>query len=383
MERYELTVFFSCSSEKSDRKVVDYFRAICEGLRMKCTNVHRAASRPPSGEAEKIMADCDVLIAIATKKVKRHDGKYDMPPSVQVEMGIGRGLSKSMLLFVEKDVVVEGLAKSMVTYAYFERDKLFDVEFMKDVIHTISEFREEVLCGGQNLGVYAAAEYYSDLSDVLIELKKQEGGYTWTYSGTRRLVFIQAPKHPIPLCAWAGVPTKNVDEHRRLKWKYHINDASRKFRLKTRTEMESAMAVRVLLDIAPTPKPGDYIVLAQHHESPYLNPIYREDIATNIPYLTLGSRKYLVGDGVLLTINTKKVKLMYRFPVEYGLEEDSFVPCVGTMVGSSILHVIRAEIERMKYDITSFGGEIVAALEIDNPMLLLEYGLAWNPPKRK
>lgn len=124
-------------------------------------------------------------------------------------------------------------------------------------------------------------------------------------------------------------------------------------------------------------------MLSQFHESPFLNPIYMKDLATKTPFVVLDSGEYLVGDGVLVAINTKKLKIIFCFPTEYGLGEAAFAPFVGTVVGSSVLHVIKTEIERMKYDITTYGQSIIAHLEIENPMVLLQYGLAWNPPRRK
>jgi len=383
MTEVGFNLFFSCSFDDKDKQLVEYFRAVCEGCNMTCVNVDRASLRSPTREAKKLIQESDALIAIATKRQRRTNGKYDMPPSVHLEIGMACGLEKPVLLFVEDGVSVEGLTDKVSTYAIFEREKLWDASFLKKAIRSLHDLRDEVLFRDRKMAAFAASEYYSDLSDVFVTLKKEAGHYIWNYNGTRRLVFTQEPKYPIKLSAWASVPTKEMSLNEHIKWGYTIDEASRKFKLVKEKERESADAVRVSLKISPTPKPGDYIVLSQFHESPFLNPIYMKDVAKKTPFVVLDSGNYLVGDGVLLCINTTKLKIMFCFPTEYGLGEDSFAPYVGTVVGNSILHVVKAEIERMQYDITTYGQSILARLEIDNPMILLQYGLAWNPPRQK
>lgn len=377
-----LKVFFSCSFKSEDEQIVDYFRALCEGLNMTCTNINRAAPRTPGKEAKEMIMTSDALIAIATRRKKTSNGMYDMPSSVQVEIGMACGLGKPALLFVENGVTVEGLADKIVVYDKFNRDELWNAAYLKKAVRSLYELREEAIFREQKATAYAASEYYSDLSDVLVTLKKSQGHYIWSYSGTRRLVFTQTPKYPIKLSAWASVPTKKTNEKESLKYRYRIDDSSKKFRLKTTSERQSPDAVRVSLEIKPNPKPDDYIVLSQYIESRYLNPVYMEDLAVKTPFVTLNSNRYFCGDGVLVTINTKVLKIMFNFPAEYGLSERSFEPFVGTVVGSNVLHVIKTEVERIKYDFTAYGDIVVPTLEVRNPMLLLMYGLAWNPPHR-
>lgn len=234
-------LFFSCSINKRDKQVVEYFRAVCEGCHMTCANVDRASPRSPAREAKKMIQESDALIAIATKRQRRTDGKYDMPPAVHLEIGMACGLGKPVLLFVEDGVSVEGLTDKVSTYASFEREKLWDARFLKDVIRSLYDLREEVLFRDRKVAAFAAAEYYSELSDVFVTLKKEAGHYVWNYNGTRRLVFTQKPKHPIKLSAWASVPTKHVDQKEHLKWGYTIDDASRKFKLVTERERERVL----------------------------------------------------------------------------------------------------------------------------------------------
>jgi len=383
MPDYGINVFFSCSFDKSDKEVVEYFRSMCEGFHMSCTNVDKATHHSPVREAEKMIQRSNALIVIATRRQERKNGKYIMPPSCQVEVGMALGLAKPVLLFAENGVSIEGFTEKIGAYARFNRGKLWDTKFLKNTIRSLHELREEVVFRERRMPPLAAVEYYSDLSDVFVTLKKKAGHYLWSYNGTRRLVFTQLPKHPIKLSAWASVPTKNVNQNKTMKWGYSIDDSSRKFKLKTQSERQSADSVHVSLKISPSPKSGDYIVLSQYHESPFLNPIYMEDLSVKTPFVVLNSHRYYVGDGVLMTINTKKLKILFSFPTKYGLGKNSFAPYVGTVVGNSILHVVKTEIDRMKCEINTFGQNIIASLEIDNPMLLLQYGLAWNPPRRK
>lgn len=383
MAELGITVFFSCSFDGIDKDIVHYFRSICEGMGIICKNVSKTSSRAPADEAKKLIRESDALIAIATRRLKRTNGKYNMPDSVQFEIGIASGLGKPTLLFVENGVSIEGLAENIGVYSRFDRNKLVSKDVLKKNIASICEWKEDIAFQSLKAGMLSTNEYYSDLTDFLITLKKENDKFTWHYSGTRRLVFAQPLIKPIRLAAWAPVPTKDVDEDVVLQYGYDIRDGSRKFQLMVKEEKRTANSVHVSLNIKPTPKPGEYLILSHYHASPYLNPLYLEDVDAKTPFVVLNSHKYLAGDGVLVIINTKKLRLMFNFPAEYGLSEDSFAPFVGTVLGENVLHVVKSEIERAEYDISFYGDTLIGRLEIPNPMLMLQYGVAWNPPKRK
>ena len=117
MPDYGINVFFSCSFDKSDKEVVEYFRSMCEGFHMSCTNVDKATHHSPVREAEKMIQRSNALIVIATRRQERKNGKYIMPPSCQVEVGMALGLAKPVLLFAENGVSIEGFTEKIGAYA--------------------------------------------------------------------------------------------------------------------------------------------------------------------------------------------------------------------------------------------------------------------------
>lgn len=145
MQSTNIDVFFSCSFREEDRKVNDFFIAICTALDIKCANVEAAYSSVPPNVARKIIDDSQALIAIATRCNKLENCDYAMPSAVQEEISMAYGKEVPILLFVEDGVVVDGMKGNFCTYTQFNRNNLCNNEQLEKIIKSVHGIKLEVL----------------------------------------------------------------------------------------------------------------------------------------------------------------------------------------------------------------------------------------------
>lgn len=322
------------------------------------------------------------MIAVATKRVERKNGKFNMPSSVDEEMSMAFGVGKPILAFVEEGVDTDqGFIKNYGAYKRFTRDKLTQVSVLEEIISAIEELKTKILLSREpRLELLGMGEYYSELSRMLISLEKENDQFIWDYSISRKIVFTACLQRPFRAGVWPGVPTKNVPETPHLKWDCKVVSGSQTFELVPTIDKLTADSIELRLDVKPTPEAGDYMSYNLHYRSKYLNPICADDINLKSPFVILNSSEYLCGDGVVPIKSTRMLKVQFRFPKEYGLVSSNFAPFVGS-VTTRVDSIVASEIERMKFEKDDFGGNIVLDCEIDNPLLNYMYGICWNPPE--
>ncbi len=124
---------------------------------------------------------------------------------------------------------------------------------------------------------------------------------------------------------------------------------------------------------------GDELEYTVQLESPHLGPVFAHDVEENFNYLNLNGKSYAHGEGILPTIRTRVLKLVFRVPGSYGVHVDDFHPYVGSG-RTRIDYIVASELARIKCEKESFGGDVEITCTIDSPLLLHEYGIAWNPP---
>lgn len=376
--------FLSASFEKEDIEVVKYFQSICEGLGIECVNVDTAYVVTPPEKARELIKESDALVAVATKRVERKNGKFNMPSAVDEEMSMAFGLGKPILIFVEDGIDVDkGFIKNYGTYKQFTRDKLSEHSVFREIISAIEELKTKIFLSHEpKLELLAMGEYYVEISHMLISLEKENDQFIWDYSNSKKVIFTSAMKQPFKAGAWPCVHSKNIQEADLLKWDCKVASGSKEFKLLPKIDKLTPDSVELRLNIEPTPQADDYMTYDLHYRSKYLNPIYVDQVKSEGPFVILDSNEYLCGDGVVPIRSTKRLKVQFRFPKEYGLVGSNFAPFVGS-VTTRVDFVVASEIERMKFDIDDFGGNIVIDFEIENPLLNYMYGICWNPPENK
>lgn len=379
-----IKIFFSASFQKKDMEVVKYFHSICKGLGLECVNVATAYKETPPEKARELITESDALIAVTTTRKETKNGKFNMPRAVDEEMSIAFGLEKPILPFLEAGIDVdEGFIKNYGTYKRFTRDTLTEHSVLEEIISAIEELKTKIVLSREpKLEQLGMGEYYNELTQMLISLEEENHEFTWDYSISKQLIFTAPFKRPIRAGVWPCVPTKNIPEAERIQWAQDVESGSQDFQLLPKIDKHTADSIELRLDIKPTPKVGDHILYNLHYRSKYLNPIYSDDIKSKGPFVVLNSNEYLCADGVVPIENTKSIKVQFRFPKAYELSPTNFAPIVGG-VTTRVDSIIESEIERMQYEVDSFGGNIVIVLEITNPLLHHMYGMCWNPPKRK
>jgi hypothetical protein len=384
MKSVRITAFLSCSFQKADQSVVQFFHGIARGLDIDCVNVNKAYSATPPESARKLIADSTVLIAVATQREKTADGKFNMPKAVSEELSMAFALQKPILLLKEEDVDVEdGFVKNYSTFLEFNRALLTDSGFLEKAVASIHQLKVAAITSREVFADQQGAyEFYAEHSTILIELKPRAGGFLWQHAISRRLVFSSRFSGEIKAGSWAAVPATNVDPACTIQWKCRFDGGSKAFTLKPSADRLSAHACELSIAIDPTPEPGDVLEYSLDFESPYLNPIWEDEVDPKMAAVTIAGKRYSCLDGVDPNINIRDCKIQFRFPREYGMTKNDFCPFAGCLT-SRVDYIIESETRRMQVETDSFGGDVVITCQIESPLPQHVYGLAWNPPSRK
>lgn len=227
---------------------------------------------------------------------------------------------------------------------------------------------------------------FSESTRYLIELIDHFGSFTWRYSQTRRLRFLSNFTDPISASVWAEVPTKaNESEEDILAsgilWSYGVDGGNKQFSFKPTVEKMTLDCCLISFDVNPKPEANDVLQYHTIFESPYLNPVYLEDIRDKGPHVTVNGTAYSCFEGFTTLIRTQDAKIMLRFPSSLGLKPENFAPFAASYT-TKFDYLVESEMKRMTVAAESFGGNIFIEISIQNPLLHHIYGVAWNPPKK-
>ncbi len=99
MNSANVDVFFSCSFAEEDKKLNEFFYAICNALDIRGSNVSGAFAQTPPEKAKQMIADSQALLAICTRRTEMRDGKYLMPDAVHDELSFAVGKDIPVLMF--------------------------------------------------------------------------------------------------------------------------------------------------------------------------------------------------------------------------------------------------------------------------------------------
>ncbi len=224
-------------------------------------------------------------------------------------------------------------------------------------------------------------EFYVESQKCLVEMKERDGSYYWVYSSTRKLIFLKPYKRSIKTTAWSLVLSKLAENAEPIFWELKVESASRDLDIRYTIEKQTPECVEVLIKIEPSPVEGDYIEYSTIVSSPFLNPVWDEDIEHSSP-LHLEAGDFRCYDVFISIQRTKKLLVVFRFPRSYGLGKHDIVPFVGSH-SSNVDYEVESEIKRAIIQIESYAGNIEMKMEIDSPLLRHIYGVAWNPKKKR
>lgn len=381
MNSANVDVFFSCSFAEEDKKLNEFFYAICNALDIKGRNVSGASAQTPPEKAKQLITDSQALIAICTRRTAIGDGKYLMPDSVHDELAFAVAKDIPVLMFVEEGVHLAGFKNNYGTHLQFDRDTLADPAVIEKIIKSIHDIKMEVVSPNDLMIGQDTDEFYVEYLRSLKEMKERDGGYYWIYSTTRRMIFLKPYKRSFKTGAWASVPSKLAEHSEPITWELKLESASRDLDIKGTIEKQTSECVEVLFKIEPSPIEGDYLEYSTIITSQFLNPIWDEDIVDSAP-LHLDAGDFKCSDGSVFTYRTKKALLVFRFPRSYGLGKHEIVPFVGSHT-TNVDYEVESEIKRANIQIETYAGNIEVKMEIDSPLLGHVYGIAWNPKKKK
>lgn len=380
MQSTPVDVFFSCSFREEDRDVNDFFIAICSALDVKCVNVNAAYSSVPPDVARQIIDDSQVLIAVATRRNKLEGGEYAMPSAIQEEVSMAYGKNVPILLFVEEGVVVDGMKGNFCTHIKFNRGDLCNKESLGKIIRSIHGVKLQVLSPNDLIYDHDTPEIMADHVKQLIELRKTESGYIWSYTISKKLQFLSSFKKSIPVAFWASVPAIIPEGERPIEVEINLDGHSRDLSLKIEKTKETPDCARSLIKIEPHPEKGDFVEYTSHAESKYFNPIFYEDIGQNVTVVVDGEEFHCI-DGFVPIQTTKLASLEIRFPRGFGLSKGNIKFFVGSYT-DEVDYVVESEIKRARIDISEIGGHLTLKMYIESPLLRHMYGFAWNPPHK-
>ena len=377
-----LDVFLSCSFSPDDAKVTNFFKALCQGLRISCVNVTGADTSVPPARARELIADCEGLIAVLTKREPLAAGDYEMPAAVREEVSIAYALGKRILIFAEAGVRLDGFMNNYATYMVFDRIALDRPETLEQALSSIRTFRARAEAELHDARRAATGEFLTSFVRGLFALRYESDRFVWFSSVTKRLEF-QRPLHrEITTAVWPNLRWKRPVGATPAQWGVTVNSSSRPFRAEIRADVLEADHLEGRIRFAPAPERGDFIDYTRWFRSAQLNPLFADEMPEGAPPgIVLDGVPYQVFDGVMVTEPTKALHYHCSFAGEYGLragELRSFVAEHPFVLESAV----PSEMNRTVTEVTSFGSDIVVDLRVENPLPQLFYGLAWVLPRR-
>jgi len=377
-----IQIFLSCSFHPDDEDILKFFASICRGLDIQYVNVDKGYVSTPTEKALELIMDSQALLAIATCRDKMTTGNFMMPKAVSEEIAMAFANKKPILILAEDGVdMSSGFTSGYDTYLHFNRKSLKDSEFLEKVIASIHGMKMDVI-SPQDLQIaqqgheHVFAEYIRNLT----ELVDQSGSLIWRFSTTRRLRFTSRFTTPILLAAWAEVPPSKTHECK-IKWSVEFKNGNKPFRLIPTEESCTCDNCLISLKFEPEPEADDFIEYSEAFESPYLNPVFLEDIRDPRTKIIIKGKKYLCFDGLVPIFRTKDLKIQFRFPPSLGLRPDDFEPFVGSYT-NKMDYLVESEMERMAMNKDDFGGNVLIEISIQSALPQHMYGVAWNPAKR-
>lgn len=374
-----INVFLSCSSREDDADIVNLVKSICRALDVNCVNVSAGYTQSPLERAKGYIRNLPAMIAVATRREPISDEKYMMPPAVRDEISMAYALEKPVLLICEDGVQVDGLISGNSTYLPFSRESIRETECMEKLIASIYNLRKDVLPG--EVTYPHTNDYYAETYSALIELDTtddEQDEFIWYYVTTRRIRFVRNYNGVLSTGFRPDRVVQIPEGAPDIEWGITIEAESKPFEF-TRTLNEvSPTLLDLSLQVIPEPETNDFIEFTVWCRSKYLFPIYYNE--TFLPVIIKG-KKYTAWAGLIRSVPTEILKIVYKLPSGYGLEPED-ITCFVSAYNLTIGFIDEKEMERVGIEIESFGGDIVVTVEVSRPKVGCFYGIAWRPPRK-
>lgn len=383
MKSVRIQVFLSCSFDPKDRDVVDFFTSICHGVDLHCVNVDKCYISTPPRKARELIDDSHAFIAIATRKDEVKSGVFSISKAIDQEIAMAYAIKKPILLFVEDGVdTATGFFHNYGTYQEFTREMLTSPIFLEKAVASIHGMKMDVIEPHElELAQQCPKQKFQESAKCLIELVDLSGSFTWRRSHTSRTIFTSRYSDGLKVGTWADVPVKGEGPSSVLKWSYNIDYSTKPFRLTPIVEEHTFNRCRISFDINPIPVKNDVIELSTIFESPYINPIYWEDLKEPNTQIIINGVSYACYDGHYLSVLAQDLKIQFRFPASIGLKVKDLAPFVRSYTGK-IDYMHESEMERLSITSDYYAGSVFIEISVKNPLLHHLYGVAWNPPKK-
>jgi hypothetical protein len=228
------------------------------------------------------------------------------------------------------------------------------------------------------VGLDDSPPYYAETYEALFELERVENDFIWVSTTTRKLRFLNRfkgkltvrdrPDRPPPI--GANAPPVEVD--------VKLDSGSKNFGLSWQLNEATPASFEVEIEIQPPPEKDDLVEFTVSWRSRYSTPVYRDEALTPV---TIGDKTYPAYAGVNRRIPTKHLSIQFRFPSEYGLKAEDVTPIVA-MYSQTVEFLHKAELERISVRKTTYFGNLVVDLEVNEARRRYLYGIAWMPPFR-
>lgn len=381
MKPTKIDVFLSCSFSEEDKTVNDFFRAICNALDINIINVSQGYSAIPPEKAKNYITASKALIAIATHRTRIDENKFAMPSAVREEISMAFGLDKPILLLTEEGVVLDGFMNNYGTHLTFNRNNLAAPSFLEIAIGSIHSLIMEITAPADLSLDQDFNDCYAEYKYYLLDLVEDKGTFCWVSSVTQKLIFLRPFNRALKNIYAAANSIKIPTDAELMEWSYNIDSGSRDFKIIVDVEKNEPDCFQAALTFEPHPMENDFIEYSSVVRSKYRNPIYREDLISEMPIIVEGNN-YLCHDGNIPAMKAKKAVFKFRFPRKYGLKSQDIQPIVASYTSNMYHYSVESEIKRSRITKESIAGNISIRFEVDSPLVGHIYGIAWNPPSR-
>jgi hypothetical protein len=376
----ELSVFLSCSFRPDDATMNEIIQGLCAGLGLNCINISFGFAALPPQQAREYITKAHGLIAICSRRDRLEEGEYAMPSAVREEIAFAFALGKPILILGEEGVRFDGFMNNYGTRLMFDRADLYKPELLRKLVFSLRIFKQNILTGSTHTTQQYAGEYFIESWYNLVALELRNDKPMWIHSATKLLKFEAKLQREILTRVWPSVPLQVAAHTVPGEWQLKIHNSSRPFAIQTTVRTRTADHLELSLRIRPDPQPGDYIEFTRSFSSPYINPVCMDDLIDKAtPALEIEGREYFGFDGVTPMELTKKLHMHFSFPESYGLNSTDVAAFVAGY-GVGVNYLAPWESKRVASEIRSFGGYLVADMQVDDPLQVFFYGLAWVPP---
>ena len=315
MQSFVVRAFLSHKFDERITWLVKLVRSICDSLDISCENVSYSSSNLPIEEAENIIENSNLLIALCTRD-KKFSGtnEYSFSNSVQQEIGIAYQLKKPIVIFAEKGVALDGFYRGMCTYAEIDIENGLDQELVKHLVKGIHLEKVKSIHENQfEISQEGTHHYYIDKIEMVIKLTKDESGnLMWNYVMEKQYKFNSKFQLPLKFGAWPTCINELDDQTKQaIKGKIEILKSSQKFKCEIIENHPTENSIEFSVNFDPFPTKGDFIKIREKYSSPYFNLIYSGENTKSI--LDYKNASYNSIDGICLINHSNELDLKLIF----------------------------------------------------------------------